>query len=242
MNLDSNLQNKRTIDRLFSKGFNFTFLFLIFTITVMDIQMFGQQITLDREVRMLALGDSYTIGESVDINQRWPHQFIAELRKMGKDADLPDYIATTGWTTKDLLTGIASSLNREKDYNLVSILIGVNNQYQGMAIADYEPDLRDIIDLAIKIAGQDTTRVFMLSIPDYAYTPFGKGDKKISNEIDAYNEINRRVATEYGIARIDITPISRRGLIEPGLVAGDGLHPSGEQYREWVEKIIHTLE
>ena len=159
-----------------------------------------------------------------------------------QDALLPDYIATTGWTTKDLIQGIADSLNREKDYNLVSILIGVNNQYQGKAITIYEPELRTIIDLAIGIAGQDTTRVFMLSIPDYAYTPFGKGEKNISREIDKYNEINRRVAGEYGIVWVEITPISRRGLNEPELVAGDGLHPSGEQYGEWVEKIIRQLE
>ena len=230
------------MDRLFNKGLIFTFLFFIFTITVMDIQMYGQQITFDSEVHMLALGDSYTIGERVDINQRWPHQFIDELRKIGKDADLPDYIATTGWTTRDLLTGIASSLNREKDYNLVSILIGVNNQYQGLDITIYEPELRNIIDQAIQITGKDTTRVFMISITDYAFTPFGKGDKNISCEIDSYNEISRRVALEYGILWVDITPISRRGIEEPALVAGDGLHPSGEQYREWVEKIIHSLE
>jgi lysophospholipase L1-like esterase len=167
---------------------------------------------------------------------------MAELRSSGKDAHLLDYIATTGWTTRDLLTGIASSLNREKDYNLVSILIGVNNQYQGLDITIYEPELRNIIDQAIQITGKDTASVFMISIPDYAFTPFGKGDKNISREIDAYNEINRRVAAEYGILRVDITPISRRGVEEPVLVAGDGLHPSGEQYREWVEKIIHSLE
>lgn len=230
------------MDRLFNKGLNFTFLFFIFTITVMDIQMYGQQITFESEVQMLALGDSYTIGERVGINQRWPHQFIDELRKTGKDAHLPDYIATTGWTTRDLLTGISNSLNREKDYNLVSILIGVNNQYQGLDISIYEPELRNIIDQAIQITGKDTTRVFMISIPDYAFTPFGKGDKIISNEIDAYNEISRRVALEYGILWVDITPISRRGIEEPALVAGDGLHPSGEQYREWVKKIIHSVE
>ena len=228
--------------QLFHKGLKLTILIFFFSSTTMDNQLFGQKIKLDKEVRMLALGDSYTIGESVDVIQRWPHQFVAELRKLGIKAHLPDYIATTGWTTRDLLTGIASSLNREKDYNLVSVLIGVNNQYQGMAIADYEPDLRDIIDLAIKIAGQDTTRVFMLSIPDYAYTPFGKGDKIISSEIDAYNEINKRVALEYGILWVDITSISRRGIKEPALVAEDGLHPSGKQYREWVEKLVQPLE
>ena len=228
--------------QLFCKGLKLTVLVFIFSSTIMDNQLLGQKIKLDTEVRMLALGDSYTIGESVEMNQRWPHQFVDELRKLGKDAQLPDYIATTGWTTRDLLTGIAGSLNREKNYNLVSILIGVNNQYQGKAITIYEPELRNIIYQAFQITGKDTSGIFMLSIPDYAYTPFGKKDENISSEIDAYNEINRRVALEYGILRVDITPISRRGLEEPSLVAGDGLHPSGEQYREWVEKIIHSLE
>ena len=228
--------------QLFCKGLKLTVLIFIFSSTIMDNQILGQKIKLDKEVCMLALGDSYTIGESVEKNLRWPHQFIDELRKFGKDTHLPDYIATTGWTTRDLLKGIDSSLDRERDYNLVSILIGVNNQYQGLDIAIYEPGLRNIIDQAIDITGKDTARVFMISIPDYAFTPFGKGDKIISSEIDSYNEINRRVALEYGILWVDITPISRRGIEEPALVAGDGLHPSGEQYREWVEKIIHSLE
>ena len=228
--------------QLICKVLKLIVLVFFFSNTIMDNQLFGQKIMLDKEVRMLALGDSYTIGESVETKMRWPHQFIDELRKTGKDAHLPDYIATTGWTTRDLLTGIASSLDREKDYNLVSILIGVNNQYQGLDITIYEPQLRNIIDQALEITGEDTARVFMVSIPDYAFTPFGKGDKIISSEIDSYNEINRRVALEYGILRVDITPISRRGIDEPALVAGDGLHPSGEQYREWVEKILHSLD
>lgn len=226
------------MNRLFDNGLIMSILLLVFISITMDIQMFGQQITIDSRVRMIALGDSYTIGESVNLKQRWPHQLVSELRKQGKDVVEPDYIATTGWTTADLLEGIAGNLEREKSYNLVSILIGVNNQYQGLNINIYEPELRRIIDLAIEIAGQDTSRIFMLSIPDYAYTPFGKGDKIISRDIDAYNQICKRVAMDYGIAWIDITPISRRGLDEPVLVAGDGLHPSGEQYREWVEKII----
>jgi lysophospholipase L1-like esterase len=228
--------------RFYKIGLKMTgpFLFIIFFL--IDISMFGQQINIDKELRMLALGDSYTIGESVKMDQRWPHQFIAELRKLGADADVPDYIATTGWTTSDLLKGITGRLNLEKDYNLVSILIGVNNQYQGLDISIYEPELRNIIDRALEITEQDRSKLFVLSIPDYAYTPFGKGDTIISTEIDIYNEINRDVALEYGIAWIDITPISRRGLDDPVLVAGDGLHPSGAQYGEWVKKIIHQLE
>ena len=228
--------------RFYLKGFVLICLLWNFSTLVMDNQMFGQNLHLNREVRMLVLGDSYTIGESVEIDQRWPHQFVTDLRKLGANADLPDYIAKTGWTTSNLLDGIDSKLDKEKDYNLVSILIGVNNQYQGRDISIYEPELRRIIDLALGITGQDTSRLFVLSIPDYAYTPFGKGDTSISKEIDAYNEINHRVSVEYGIAWIDITPISRRGLNDPSLVAMDGLHPSGEQYREWVEKLIRQLK
>ena len=216
------------------------FLFIIFFL--IDISMFGQQINIDKELRMLALGDSYTIGESVEMDQRWPHQFVSELRKLGADAVVPDYIATTGWTTSNLLEGIAARLDSDREYHLVSILIGVNNQYQGLDISIYEPELRNIIDRALEITEQDRSKLFILSIPDYAYTPFGKGDTIISNEIDIYNEINRDVALEYGITWIDITPISRRGLDDPVLVAGDGLHPSGAQYGEWVKKIIRQLE
>jgi ketosteroid isomerase-like protein len=163
---------------------------------------------------------------------------VAELRKGGREALDPDYIATTGWTTANLLEGISSHLDGEKKYNLVSILIGVNNQYQGLDIEIYEPQLRKIIEMGLEISGGQSSRVFMLSIPDYAYTPFGKGDSVISCEIDAYNEIGERLAREFGIAFFDITPISRMALSEPDLVAQDGLHPSGIQYRKWVNRIL----
>jgi len=202
----------------------------------------GQTITIDRQVSMLALGDSYTIGESVEERERWPHQLTDALRDLGIEANDPDYIATTGWTTRRLIQGIGSRLDENKGYNLVSILIGVNNQYQGIDISSYEPDLRIIIDRALEISGQDTSRIFIVSIPDYAYTPFGEGKNRISDEIDAYNLIKKNVAAEYGIAFIDITPISRLGLSNPSLVALDGLHPSGEQYREWVKEILPRLQ
>jgi len=204
--------------------------------------VFSQTITIDRNVTMLALGDSYTIGESVEIQERWPHQFVDELRKLGVSAEYPDYIATTGWTTRNLIQGIESQLDEDKPYNLVSILIGVNNQYQGIDIAGYEPDLREIIDRALEIVDQDLSRVFMLSIPDYAFTPFGNGNEGITEEIDDYNAINERIAAEYKITYIDITPISRNGLNNPSLVAGDGLHPSADQYRQWVQEIIPKIK
>ena len=200
-----------------------------------------QAIAIDGEVRMLALGDSYTIGESVKPGQRWPHQLMSVLKERGVKAREPDYIAVTGWTTSNLLDGISRSLDRSESYNLVSILIGVNNQYQGIDINMYEPELRQIIDLALELVKQDTNRVFMLSIPDYAFTPFGKGDPGISHELDAYNQINKRVAGEIGLGWVNVTPISRRGLDEPALVAGDGLHPSGKQYGEWIAAILPNI-
>ena len=133
-------------------------------------------------------------------------------------------------------------LDTEKNYNLVSILIGVNNQFQRIDIASYEPDLREIIGRALQIVSQDSSRLFILSIPDYAYTSYGAGNTLISQEIDDYNTIKKQVAEEYGIAYIDVTTISRLGLLRPSLVAGDGLHPSGTQYKEWVQEIIPRLE
>ncbi len=204
--------------------------------------IFAQKIRIDSDIRMLALGDSYTIGESVETHQCWPHQLMAALVELGREAEDPDYIATTGWTTTQLIQGIDMYLDRDKKYNLVSILIGVNNQYQGLDISSYEPDLIKIINLALDVVKQDNSSVFMLSIPDYAYTPFGGGKSSISKELDVYNAINRRLAAEYNIAYIDITPISRTGLDHPTLLAIDGLHPSGSQYGKWVEEILNYLD
>jgi lysophospholipase L1-like esterase len=210
-------------------------------ILLFPFSSFSQQVTIEGELSMLALGDSYTIGESTEVNERWPHQLIKELKRLGVSAEFPDYIATTGWTTRNLLDEIQTKLPEDKEYNLVSILIGVNNQYQRMDIGIYEPELRSIIDIALEVVDQDKSKVMILSIPDYAYTPFGNGNSTISEEIDAYNAIKKRVAAEYGIAYIYITDISRMGLNNPSLVAADGLHPSKEQYALWVQTIILRL-
>ena len=216
-------------------------LLMFITIWSINIQIFSQRIHIATEVKMLALGDSYTIGESVALNQRWPHQFVSELRKLGVIADDPDYIATTGWTTKNLLEGMEVKLTAGKTYNLVSILIGVNNQYQGIDIKTYSPDLKLIIEHALVIVGQDPSRVFMLSIPDYAYTPFGQGNPTISQEIDAYNAVNRALASKYKITWVDVTTISRKGIENSDLVASDGLHPSSQQYKTWVQRILASI-
>jgi lysophospholipase L1-like esterase len=202
----------------------------------------AQSIVIDGPVRMLALGDSYTIGESVGELERWPYQFAEALRDRGVEVQDPTYIARTGWTTGNLLSAIGGFDFTGRDFNLVSVLIGVNNQYQGLTFSMYEPELRRIVDSALVRVEGDLSRAFMLSIPDYAYTPFGSGLSNVSDELDEYNALNRQVATEYGITYVDITPISREGREEPGLVASDGLHPSARQYGRWVEEILPYLD
>ncbi|MCB9235593.1 MAG: SGNH/GDSL hydrolase family protein [Bacteroidia bacterium] len=193
-----------------------------------------------KPVRFLALGDSYTIGESVATNNRWPLQLANQLKASSVQVDTLQIIATTGWTTRDLLNGI-SAANPPENFNLVSLLIGVNNQYQGKNFHQYLSEFPLLLNQAIRLAGGDTSAVFVVSIPDYAYTPFGGGNAGISSEIDQYNAAAQEMCGQYGIPFIDITPISREGLQRPELVARDGLHPSGIQYREWVELIRAKL-
>lgn len=193
-------------------------------------------------MKFLALGDSYTIGESVQQNERWPVQLSEALNRKGFRFESPKIIATTGWRTDDL-KGAVIAEDPAKDFDLVSLLIGVNNQYQGRSASDYEPEFEELLNMAISFAGGDKEKVFVVSIPDYGYTPFGKEKQAtISEEIDAFNNINRSVAEKYGISYFDITPLSRKGFEDPELVASDGLHPSGKQYRLWVEIILQQLQ
>lgn len=196
-------------------------------------------------LRYLALGDSYTIGQSVGYQERWPVQLANRIRAEFPDTvynvEQPDIIARTGWTTGNLLDAIALADTLQPSYGLVSLLIGVNNQYQNRPVDVYRTEFRTLLEQAISFAGNKASRVIMLSIPDYAYTPFGQARSdpgRISAEIDAYNAINREITESYGVAYFNITPISRRGLAEPHLVAGDGLHPSGAMYALWVEEVI----
>lgn len=207
----------------------------------------AQHIAIDNPVRFLALGDSYTIGQNVPVNQRWPVQFRDSMAARGYQFDTLSIIATTGWTTTNLLNAIDNQNLDQKNYNLVSVLIGVNNQYQGQNISFYDDHFSALLDSAIRYANGDTHRVFVVSIPDYAYTPFGQAGgtqnaQNISTEIDQYNHINDSISSVYGIKYFNITPISRQGLIDPNLVANDGLHPSGEQYSLWVELMMACID
>ena len=217
-------------------------LYLVFMLTSMaSIVAAGQSLSKTIPVRFLALGDSYTIGESVAEVQRWPVQLIHALKKQGYTCSDPDIVAVTGWRTDDLKKGLNSG-RLSSDYNLVSLLIGVNNQYQGKSVSEYEREFDGLLKMAIGHAGGDASKVFVLSIPDYGFTPFGKNRQvEISTGIDAFNAVNETIAEKNGVTYIHITDISRLGLKYPDLVAADGLHPSGKMYGLWVERILEVL-
>lgn len=215
------------------------FYLILFLLTYSAVR--AQSIKIKEPVQFLALGDSYTIGQSVAVNERWPEQFFDELTRLGYSVAELKIIAQTGWRTDNLKNAINQQMPLN-GYNLVSLLIGVNNQYQGGNIQTYAKEFEELLNQAIALAGYNPSHVFVLSIPDYAYTPFGNGNSNISIQIDQFNNINRAITEKYNVRYIDITPISRNGLINPALVAADGLHPSGLMYSLWVEEIIRHIE
>lgn len=188
--------------------------------------------------RFLALGDSYTIGESVAESERWPRQLVAALRRRGIAIADPLIIARTGWTTDELAAAIETE-NPKGPFDLVSLLIGVNNQYRGRDTADYRKEFLSLLRRAIEFAGGDASRVIVISIPDWGVMPFAEGrDRaKIAREIDAFNAITWEESVRAGTHYVDVTPVSREAARLPELIAADGLHPSATQYRSWVELI-----
>jgi lysophospholipase L1-like esterase len=189
----------------------------------------------------LALGDSYTIGESVNESERWPNQLAEALTQKGTKVSQPKIIATTGWRTDNLKDAIIKA-DLKNNYDLVSLLIGVNNQYQGKPADQYAIEFEDLLKTAIQLARGKSTNVFVVSIPDYGYTPFGLPKKEtISKQIDEFNAINKRISEKYKVAYYNITDISRKGLEEPSLVAADKLHPSGKMYTLWTERILEKF-
>lgn len=201
----------------------------------------SMQNNANNKFNYLALGDSYTIGEAVAETGRFPVQLVNALKKDSIYVNTPEIIATTGWTTDELAAAIKkkqSSLMPK--YDLVSLLIGVNNQYRGRDAEEYRTQFKDLLKTAILFAGGEKARVFVVSIPDWGVTPFaeGKDRKKMGEEIDLYNKINKEETVKEGIVYIDITPESRIAATDKSLIASDGLHPSEKMYKEWVELML----
>jgi lysophospholipase L1-like esterase len=211
---------------------------LIFLISNLQAQNSSNSVA----TKFLALGDSYTIGESVPEPERWPEQLADALRAKGEKIEKPKIIAVTGWRTDQLKKAIVDA-DLKNEYGLVSLLIGVNNQYQKKSAESYRPEFQELLDIAVMLAGGKKENVFVVSIPDYGFTPFGKPNQPtISSAIDEFNAVNRSITEKKRVKYINITDLTREGLEKPEYVAGDGLHPSGKMYSRWVvERITPAL-
>jgi lysophospholipase L1-like esterase len=219
--------------------------YILLIILSFPVSFFAQALTIQSPVRFLALGDSYTIGQSVSPTARWPAQLADSLVLRGFETEALRVIATTGWRTDNLINAIRNQNLEDENYNLVSILIGVNNQYQGRPFSQYINEFPALVDSAIRYAGGDKDKVFIVSIPDYAYTPFGQQSSnpaEISMELDQYNAYSQQIVDSLQITYFNITPISRQGLQVPSYVASDGLHPSAVQYTEWVKLMLELID
>jgi lysophospholipase L1-like esterase len=186
----------------------------------------------------LALGDSYTIGEGAGEHERWPVQLAARLRNLGLPVHDPRIIAKTGWTTDELLSEIEHA-DLAGNWDLVSLLAGVNDQYRGYGLERYRDSFTTLFQRALgftKLPG----RLIVLSIPDWGVTPFAEGRDRdaIAREIEGFNEAARRIAQEAGARFVDITPSSRLAATDPGMLVSDGLHPSGAMYRAWADLVL----
>ena len=195
-----------------------------------------------KEIHYLALGDSYTIGESVAQQQTFPFLLAQQLKSKNNLDVIPTVIARTGWTTGELQAAVDKA-KPSSDYDFVTLLIGVNNQYRGQSLKQYEREFSVLLDQAIVFAQNKKGKVVVISIPDYGCTPYGAGSKeRIGREIDEFNRVNKRVSDKKGVRYVDITPISRSASEKKGLIADDGLHPSEEMYKLWVELLISEVE
>ncbi len=197
-------------------------------------------------LRILSLGDSYTIGEGVSATDRWPMQLAALLRQRGIDAAEPTIVAHTGWTTDELSSGIDAA-QLEPPYDLVTLLIGVNDQYRGGKATEYRPRFRALLGRAVTFAGGEAERVIVLSIPDWGVTPFASGRDRvaIAAAIREFNEVNRDETIRVtGLAAnwVDVTASFTRAASDPSLLAADGLHPSAAMYADWAQLVLAAVE
>ena len=191
----------------------------------------------------LALGDSYTIGQSVLASENFPSQTVQLMRQFGYDFKSPEIIAQTGWTTDELQNNI-NNHTFTPPYDVVTLLIGVNNQYRGRTVENYKPEFESLLKQAIQFAGGKADHVIVLSIPDWGVTPFASGRDRdqIAREIDGYNAANKTISENYKVNYTDITPWTREAANDLLLVAADGLHPSAKEYKRWSEKLADKIK
>ena len=202
-----------------------------------------------KEISYLALGDSYTIGESVKQVESFPYQLQSLLKTEGINVNTPRIIATTGWTTSELQSAIVQTKLNQK-FDFVTLLIGVNNQYRGNSIITYKKEFAELLQTAISFANGDKSKVFVISIPDWGVTPFGKNSGKsqqsIAKEIDDFNTANQEITIAAGVSYTNITPESRNATQDLSLIANDGLHPSAKMYGQWASalkpKVVAALK
>ena len=193
----------------------------------------------------LALGDSYTIGEGVAAAQRWPAQLVALLGAQGVALDPPEIIARTGWTTDELAAAMDAHTFKAP-YALVTLLIGVNNQYRGRDLENYRVEFRRLLERAIALAGNRPQRVIVVSIPDWGVTRFGRESgrdaRQIAREIDAYNGANAQIAKMLQVRYVDVTSASRDGGNAAEMLVADGLHPSAAMYQHWAQLVLPAAQ
>jgi len=216
--------------------FSFTFLLVLASCSDDDYTTSSQSTSFENAYTYLALGDSYTVGQSVCSSCSFPEQLATRLNEQLERPTVVTPVAVTGWTTTNLLNGI-SSANLQESYDLVTLLIGVNNQFRNLPFETFEQEFLELLDRAIDKAGGDISKVIVLSIPDYTFTPFGSGlSASNSTEIDLYNNYIQSQTALVGVRYVNITDITRRGLDEPRLVASDGLHCSEVAYALFVDR------
>lgn len=217
---------------------NLRYIFLFLSFYLMSIM----ETTAQQNYSYLALGDSYTIGEGLPLEDNFPHQTVDLLRKKGMSIADPEIVAKTGWTTDELMDAITKR-TLKSNYDYVSLLIGVNNQYRGRDIATYQKEFEQLMLQAIQFAGDKPQHVFVLSIPDWGATPFAerRDRAKIASEIDHFNVMNKKTSEKHKVHYIEITTGTREVKQDLSLVAEDKLHPSKKEYTRWAEKLSSAM-
>jgi lysophospholipase L1-like esterase len=212
------------------------------SILILSLLFSSEAFMQTKTYKYLALGDSYTIGESVPASKNFPNQTAALLKKANIVFEETAIIAKTGWTTDELQEQL-SRTRLAGPFDFVTLLIGVNNQYRVRSAEEYAKQFEELLQQAIDYAGGKTNHVIVLSIPDWGVTPFAEGRdrKQIAKEIDVYNSINERISKQYKVHYINITPFTREAATDKTLVAKDGLHPSAKDYARWAEKVKEVM-